>query len=199
LSGPVIVSTQRREFASAARRGSASEADGRQSGPGGELADSLPERGPDWTRPPAADLEPLKAQAARAQLEIEPGLARPHEGGRVPPGALHHPAAAERRLKGEQPATDLFDQPARAAKVDRPLPAFFAVDQPIIRPIGLRPAAAPRGHDRSLPREEVRPHCQQGQGGMRVLVSALAIFQFLPPLRPPSSEGATLKGMVPFS
>jgi len=45
-------------------------------------------------------------------------------------------------------------------------------------------AAAPRGDDRSLPREEVRPGREQGQGGMRVLVSALAIFQLLAPLRP---------------
>ena len=47
-----------------------------------------------------------------------------------------------------------------------------------------RPATAPRGHDRSLPREQIRPGRQQGHGGVRVLVSALVIFQFVPPLRP---------------
>ena len=36
----------------------------------------------------------------------------------------------------------------------------------------LHPAAAPRATKRTLPREQVRPGREQGQGGMRVLVGA---------------------------
>ena len=168
----LIVSIPRQESAIAANRGWAVEVDGRRSGRAGRTGGppSAPRPRSDWS----ASRGPRTPEAAgpRAQLEVEPGLARPHEGGRLPATALDRPAAAERGLEGEEPPADLFDQPARGAEVDRPLPAFFAVDQPIIRPIGPRPAAAPRGRDRSLPREQVRPGRQQGHGGMRVLVSA---------------------------
>jgi hypothetical protein len=123
----------------------------------------------------------LQSQSPGAEAEAGLRLAGPQSRGCLPALALAGPPAAKRHLKGREPLADLLDHLARAAEVDRPLPALFAINEAIIGCVGPRSASAPAGHDRSLPGEEIRPRGQAGQGGMKVLVSTSQIFQFLPP------------------
>ena len=172
---------------SAWARGEAAEA--------GEVADFPRHRGPHRTRPPAADLEPLQPQAAEAQLEVELGLARPQEGGRVPPGALDHPAIAERGLQGEQPPADFLDRPARAAEVDGALPAFLAVDQPVIGRYDNAPLS-PRGRGAGGEGACVSPPAVPRAGpGRDAGVDGQRFCKFpIPSSSPPPSSGAGSQG-----
>jgi hypothetical protein len=71
------------------------------------------------------------------------------------PGTLDGDALAPRRLQhGQQPA-DLVGDPSRRSQVDRLLPAVFTVGESIIRPEAFALVRPPRGHNRTLPGQQL--------------------------------------------
>ena len=128
---------------------------------------------------PAADLRTFHAQAEGAEQCVDSQFLHSQRGEGVTAEVFDGFVLASVLLQTGEREANLFDQRAFAAEVDRTLATAITVGEAVIRAVGLRAAAAPRGRNGSLRDEEFRPGGQEGQRGMGLLVTDFAIFQFL--------------------
>ena len=108
-------------------------------------------------KPPAADLGTLQPQSERAKVGPYAKFLDPERGTHLPHQPLAQAVLRDGLLVVGECAADLLDQRARAAQIDRALPAILAVAEPIIGTKRLAVAAAIGGGDVSLPAEQLRP------------------------------------------